>query len=85
MSFVIFFYSIKDKSPSSIFFLLIKENFNNKTNSNNEINLIQVGILLEKIIGAGFVSNYLRKEFKLKYLDTKLVKIIIKIKTIIKF
>jgi hypothetical protein len=70
---LVFFYSIKNKSSSSIFFLLIKENFNNKTIYNNEINLIHVGILLEKIIGAGFVSNYSRKEFKLKYLDTKLV------------
>ncbi len=34
--------------------------------------LIQIGAFIEKLIGNGYVSEYLRKSFKTKYLKAKL-------------
>lgn len=39
-----------------------------ESNSSYQISLLDIGLVVEKLIGHGYVSEYSKREFKAKYL-----------------
>lgn len=35
--------------------------------SNHQVTLLDIGLVIEKLIGSGYVSEYSKKEFKTRY------------------
>ena len=42
--------------------------FKKKMEVNHTITLVEIGLVIEKLIGSGYISEYSKKDFKQKYL-----------------
>ena len=59
-------YNFKKGPPNTL--LLIIKDVVKRMDSNHSISLIDIGLVIEKLIGSGYVSEYSKKDFKSKYL-----------------
>ena len=56
------------KGPSNTLILIIKDVIK-KIDSNYKVSLLEIGLVVEKLIGSGYVSEYSKREFKARYMN----------------
>lgn len=56
------------KGPSNTLILIVKDVVK-KIDSNYKISLLDIGLVVEKLVGSGYVSEYSKREFKSRFLN----------------
>ena len=54
------------KGPSNTLMFIVKDVIK-KIDSNHRVTLLDIGLVVEKLVGSGYVSEYSKREFKSKY------------------
>lgn len=54
------------KGPSNTLLLIVKDVIK-KIDSNHQVTLPDIGLVIEKLMGSGYISEYSKREFKAKY------------------
>jgi hypothetical protein len=55
------------KGPANTLALIVKDVIKSKITTNYHILLPDIGLVIEKLMGSGYVSEYSKREFKTKY------------------
>ncbi len=64
-------YNCKKGPPNTL--ILIVKDVVKRIDHNYRISLLDIGLVIEKLIGNGYVSQYSKKEFKMKYANSELI------------